>query len=586
MMANGDRNGTEERRRPHAAALRHRRRPRRRQRRADDVGDRRCGSAARSRTSSQARARAATRSSSARTRACPATCSRRALAAGICSMGVDVLLVGPLPTPGIAFLTPQHARRRRRRHLRVAQSVPGQRHQVLRARRLQAARRASRREIERLVLDDAIDAPAARPADEIGKAFRIDDARGRYIVVRQEHASRAQLTLDGLRVVVDCANGAAYRVAPEVFEELGAKVIAHRRQARRREHQPRLRRAASRQRSRAAVARARRAHRHRARRRRRPRHPRRRARRRGRRRRSDGDARRASCCATGALAKQTRGRDRDGNLGLELRAARASAATLVRTQVGDRYVVEEMRAAATTSAASSPATSSSSITRRPATAWSRRWRCSAIMVETRAGRCPSWRRVMRGCPQVLVNVRGARAPRPRRSSRPCSARSPESSAASAARGRVLVRYSGTEPLVARDGRGRATRRRSRRTPRRSPRRMRALGARATPRRAGAACRARRQHRPRRDRPPGARRRLSRSGRGGARGASAGGADGITVHLREDRRHIQDRDVERAARRAAAPSSTSRWRRPRRWCAIALPRHARRRLPRARAPRRS
>ena len=55
----------------------------------------------------------------------------QALASGICSMGVDVLLVGPLPTPGIAFLTRVDARRRRRRDLRVAQPVPGQRHQVL-----------------------------------------------------------------------------------------------------------------------------------------------------------------------------------------------------------------------------------------------------------------------------------------------------------------------------------------------------------------------------------------------------------------------------------------------------------------------
>jgi phosphoglucosamine mutase len=79
-------------------------------------------------------------------------------------------------------------------------------------------------EIERLVLSDSID--ALRPtATEIGKAFRIDDAVGRYNVFAKSTFPR-HLTLDGFTVAVDCAHGAAYKVAPEVLEELGAHVVA------------------------------------------------------------------------------------------------------------------------------------------------------------------------------------------------------------------------------------------------------------------------------------------------------------------------------------------------------------------------
>jgi phosphoglucosamine mutase len=78
-------------------------------------------------------------------------------------------------------------------------------------------------EIERLVTSDSID--ALRPtATEIGKAFRIDDATGRYNVFVKTVFPR-QRTLDGLTVAIDCGNGAAYKIAPEVLEELGAKVV-------------------------------------------------------------------------------------------------------------------------------------------------------------------------------------------------------------------------------------------------------------------------------------------------------------------------------------------------------------------------
>jgi phosphoglucosamine mutase len=146
-----------------------------------------------------------------------------AMASGICSMGVDVLLVGPLPTPGIAFLT---------RSLRAdAGVVISASHNPFQDNGIKFFGQTGfklpdevEEEVEHLVLSDSID--ALRPtATEIGKAFRIDDAVGRYNVFVKSTFPR-HLTLDGLRIVVDCGNGAAYKVAPEVLEELGAQVIA------------------------------------------------------------------------------------------------------------------------------------------------------------------------------------------------------------------------------------------------------------------------------------------------------------------------------------------------------------------------
>ena len=145
-----------------------------------------------------------------------------AMASGICSMGVDVLLVGPLPTPGIAFLT---------RSLRAdAGVVISASHNPFQDNGIKIFSQAGFKladdleaEIERLVVSDSID--ALRPtATEIGKAFRIDDAVGRYNVFAKNTFPR-HLTLDGLCVAIDCGNGAGYKVAPEVLEELGARVI-------------------------------------------------------------------------------------------------------------------------------------------------------------------------------------------------------------------------------------------------------------------------------------------------------------------------------------------------------------------------
>jgi phosphoglucosamine mutase len=147
----------------------------------------------------------------------------QALAAGICSMGVDVMLVGPLPTPGIAFIT---------QSMRAdAGAVISASHNPYQDNGIKFFQKDGFKlpdeleaRIERLLEGDEM--TQLRPtANEIGKAFRIDDAQGRYIVFLKNTFPR-ELTLAGLKIVVDCAHGAAYRVAPAVFEELGAEVIA------------------------------------------------------------------------------------------------------------------------------------------------------------------------------------------------------------------------------------------------------------------------------------------------------------------------------------------------------------------------
>ena len=144
-----------------------------------------------------------------------------ALASGICSMGVDVLLVGPMPTPGIAFLTT---------NMRCdAGAVISASHNPFQDNGIKffsgdgfKLSDEHEEEIERLIFSNNID--QIRPtAEKIGKAVRIEDALGRYVVFLKNTIPRT-LTLDGLRVVLDCANGAAYRAAPLVFEELGADV--------------------------------------------------------------------------------------------------------------------------------------------------------------------------------------------------------------------------------------------------------------------------------------------------------------------------------------------------------------------------
>lgn len=144
-----------------------------------------------------------------------------ALMAGICSMGVDVLVVGPMPTPAIAFLT---------RSLRAdAGVVISASHNPYQDNGIKFFSNDGFKlpdeveaRIEELIVSDEI--RHLRPtADLIGKAYRIDDAEGRYIEFTKRSLPK-DLDFQGIKLVVDCAHGAAYKVAPTVLRELGASV--------------------------------------------------------------------------------------------------------------------------------------------------------------------------------------------------------------------------------------------------------------------------------------------------------------------------------------------------------------------------
>ncbi len=147
-----------------------------------------------------------------------------ALTSGILSMGVDVLLVGPLPTPGVAYIA---------RSLRAdAAVVLTASHNPYDDNGIKFFDRDGykldaevERQIEELVSSGAID--KIRPtAGAIGKATRIDDALGRYIEFVKGSFPRG-MTLDGLRIVVDAANGAGYKSSPCVLRELGAELFTY-----------------------------------------------------------------------------------------------------------------------------------------------------------------------------------------------------------------------------------------------------------------------------------------------------------------------------------------------------------------------
>ena len=146
-----------------------------------------------------------------------------ALEAGIVSMGADVWLTGPLPTPAIAFIT---ASMRADAGIVISASHnPYQDNGIkLFARDGFKLDDQVEREIEELMRSDELLSMRAA-GDDIGQTRKQEDARGRYVVYCKATFPR-ELTLDGMKIVVDCAHGAGYRVGPAVFEELGAKVIA------------------------------------------------------------------------------------------------------------------------------------------------------------------------------------------------------------------------------------------------------------------------------------------------------------------------------------------------------------------------
>ena len=147
-----------------------------------------------------------------------------ALSSGILSMGVDVLFIGPLPTPGVAYVT---------RSLRAdAGIVITASHNAYDDNGIKFFRADGYKlddriehEIENLVFSGDIE--NIRPtADDVGKAVRIDDALGRYIEQAKSSFPRG-MTLEGLRIVVDCAHGASYKSTPCVLRELGAEVVVY-----------------------------------------------------------------------------------------------------------------------------------------------------------------------------------------------------------------------------------------------------------------------------------------------------------------------------------------------------------------------
>ncbi len=146
-----------------------------------------------------------------------------ALTSGICSMGMSVTLVGPLPTPGIAFLT---------RTLRLdAGIVISASHNPFEDNGIKFFSAEGfklpdmlEKRIEEFIQDDGLRGNRPR-GSEIGKAYRLDDAGGRYIEYIKSTLPKG-MTFEGMKIVVDCANGAAYKITPWLLRELGAEVIS------------------------------------------------------------------------------------------------------------------------------------------------------------------------------------------------------------------------------------------------------------------------------------------------------------------------------------------------------------------------
>lgn len=361
-----------------------------------------------------------------------------ALSAGICSMGVDVLLVGPLPTPGIAFLT---------QSMRAdAGVVISASHNPFQDNGIKFFSGDGFKlpddvesQIEALV-EDGVD--GARPtADLVGKAFRIDDAVGRYVVFLK-HTFPKDLTLDGLRIVLDCAHGAAYKVAPAVLEELGAELVlmgvrpngANINQDCGAVHPGAMARAVLENRADLGIALDGDADRLIV------------ADERG--RIVDGDAIMAICglalLARGALRKETIVTTVMSNLGLDL-AMRRAGVRVVRTQVGDRYVVEEMRRGAYSFGGEQ---SGHMVFLDHNTTGDGILSALQLLAVVRRQERPlsELAGIMERVPQVLVNVKVTRKT-PIADLPDVQAAMQRVEGALGEEGRLLVRYSGTENLV-------------------------------------------------------------------------------------------------------------------------------------------
>ena len=362
-----------------------------------------------------------------------------ALASGIVSMGADVLLVGPMPTPGVAFLT-----RSMRADAGVVISASHNPYQDNGIKFFSCDGFKLPDEVEarmeELIFDGTTD--QSRPtASEIGKAYRLSDAVGRYNVFLKNSFPR-HLTLEGVKIVVDCGHGAAYKVVPEVLSELGAEVLPIGVQPDGENINRRCgalypetaREVLLHERADFAVS-------------------------------LDGDADRAmfidetgdildgdQVLAIAALDMQRKGTLKGtgvvatvmSNLGLEL-ALRNAGLEVVRTQVGDRYVCEKMLSGNYNLGGEQSGhilfldhntTGDGAITCL---------QMLALMVETRK-RLSELKRVMTRLPQILLNIQ-VNEKKDFSTMPKVSQKIYEVERALAGRGRVLVRYSGTELLA-------------------------------------------------------------------------------------------------------------------------------------------
>lgn len=362
-----------------------------------------------------------------------------ALAAGICSMGVDVLLVGPLPTPGIAFIT---ASMRADAGVVISASHNPYQDNGIKFFSGNGFKLPDELELkmEDLIFSGKID--SLRPvASEVGKAFRIDDAVGRYIVFLKNSFPR-DLDLKGLKIVLDCANGAAYKVAPSVLQELGAEVVplgvtpngTNINAGCGSLHPEVISEAVKEHRAHLGIA-------------------------------LDGDADRViftdefgnevdgdhimAICATDMLKKnrlagQTLVVTVMSNLGLDI-AVKKAGGQVVKTAVGDRYVVEEMRKSGYNLGGEQ--SGHLIFLDHNTTGDGMVSALQVLAIMQRTGKPLSeLAQVMVSLPQVLVNVRVAERreiediPAVRKAIEQAHAKLGDT-------GRVLIRYSGTEPLL-------------------------------------------------------------------------------------------------------------------------------------------
>jgi len=358
-----------------------------------------------------------------------------ALEAGLSAAGADVLLLGPMPTPAIAYLTRTfHA------EAGIVISASHNPHHDNGIKFFSGKGTKLPDEVE-LMIEELLDAPmTVVDSAKLGKVSRINDAAGRYIEFCKSSVPTST-DFAGLKIVLDCAHGAAYKVAPSVFRELGAEVVVLSAQPNGLNindqcgstHMQALQAAVLAEQADLGIA-------------------------------FDGDADRVLMVDhTGAVVDgdellfiiardlQQRGRLQGGvvgtlmsNLGLELALAELQI-PFVRAKVGDRYVIADLLARDWQLGGENSGhlvcfqhtTTGDAIIAGLQVLLALR-RCEMTLAEARSG--------LRKCPQVLINVRlsGALDPLEHPAVKAASA---EITERMAGRGRVLLRKSGTEPLL-------------------------------------------------------------------------------------------------------------------------------------------